>query len=151
MNILLTFTGFHDPYALGLIGGEEVPGPILSLLAVRSFDHVILFDTPNTRENTRLTRAALEAQHPSTSVEVRDVPLTDPTDYLEILAWLRRHFQEISVAYPQARYYISVASGTPQMHACWLLLAASGELPATLLNIRPRQVRHRGPAPPGGS
>jgi DNA-binding NtrC family response regulator len=137
MNILLTFTGFHDPYALGLIGGEEVPGPILSLLAVRSFDHVILFDTPNTRGNTRLTRAALEAKHPSTSVEVRDAPLHDPTDYPEILAWLRRHFQEISIAYPQARYFIAVASGTPQMHACWLLLAASGELPATLLNIRP--------------
>ena len=31
MNILLTFTGFHDPYALGLMGGEEVPGPVLSL------------------------------------------------------------------------------------------------------------------------
>ena len=38
MNILLTFTGFHDPYTLGLIGGEEVPGPILSLLSVRTFD-----------------------------------------------------------------------------------------------------------------
>ena len=137
MNILLTFTGFHDPYALGLIGGEEVPGPILSLLAVRNFDQVILFDTPNTRENTRLTKIALEVRHPNLNVAVRDLPLNDPTDYLEILAWLRQHYQEINAVHPQADYFISVASGTPQMHACWLLLAAAGELPATLLHIRP--------------
>ncbi len=137
MNILLTFTGFHDPYTLGLIGGEEVPGPILSLLSVRTFDQVILFDTPNTRENTQLTKMALEKRYPDLSVAVRDLPLNDPTDYLEILTFLRRHSQEIVTAQTMARYFISVASGTPQMHACWLLLAAAGELPATLLHIRP--------------
>ena len=137
MNILLTFTGFHDPYTLGLIGGEEVPGPILSLLSVRTFDQVILFDTPNTRENTQLTKMALEKRYPDLSVAVRDLPLNDPTDYLEILTFLRRHSQEIVTAQTMARYFISVASGTPQMHACWLLLAAGGELPATLLHIRP--------------
>ena len=72
MNILLTFTGFHDPYALGLIGGEEVPGPVLSLLAVRNFDQVILFDTPNTRESTRLTNIVLELRHPNLNVAVRN-------------------------------------------------------------------------------
>jgi DNA-binding NtrC family response regulator len=137
LNILLTFTGFHDPYARGLIGGEEVPGPILSLLSVRNFDQVILFDTPNTRENTRLTQRALAERYPDLSVAVRDVPLNDPTDYLEILSWLRRHFQEIAEAHKGAGYFVAVASGTPQMHASWLLLAAAGELPATLLNIRP--------------
>jgi transcriptional regulator with GAF, ATPase, and Fis domain len=104
---------------------------------VRKFDQVLLFDTPNTRENTRLTKMALEGRYPNLSVAIRDLPLNDPTDYLEILTWLRRHFQNIAPAPTDARYFISVASGTPQMHACWLLLAASGELPATLLNIRP--------------
>jgi len=32
---------------------------------------------------------------------------------------------------------VSVASGTPQMHACWVLLVASGEIPARILHIRP--------------
>jgi len=32
MDVLLTFTGFHDPYSKGLIGQDEQPGPILSLL-----------------------------------------------------------------------------------------------------------------------
>ena len=49
MDVLLTFTGFHDPYFKGLIDQEDQPGPILSLLATRSFDHIFLFDTPSTR------------------------------------------------------------------------------------------------------
>jgi hypothetical protein len=49
-KVLLTFTGFQDPYALGLIGEEEQPGPILSLLASKSFDRIILFSTPRTME-----------------------------------------------------------------------------------------------------
>ncbi|MGE0681282.1 MAG: hypothetical protein AB7P69_10350 [Candidatus Binatia bacterium] len=35
MKILLTFTGFRDPYAVGLIGQEEQPGRILSLTSAR--------------------------------------------------------------------------------------------------------------------
>lgn len=30
MKVLLTFTGFQDPYSIGLVGQEEQPGPILS-------------------------------------------------------------------------------------------------------------------------
>ena len=37
MKILLTFTGFHDPYAIGLLGEEEL-GPILSLVQSVGFD-----------------------------------------------------------------------------------------------------------------
>jgi hypothetical protein len=52
MKVLLTFTGFHDPYVIGLVGQEEQPGPILSLVGARSFDRVILFSTPNTEKHT---------------------------------------------------------------------------------------------------
>jgi hypothetical protein len=34
MDVLLTFTGFHDPYFKGLVDQEEQPGPILSLLSL---------------------------------------------------------------------------------------------------------------------
>ena len=59
MDILLTFTGFHDPYAVGLVGQEEQPGPVLSLVRVRSFDQVILFSTPGVEKNTLADREAL--------------------------------------------------------------------------------------------
>ncbi len=95
MNILLTFTGFNDPYSLGLVGEEEVPGPILSLIAVKKFDRLVLFSTPNTHKNTSATLQGLEKLHPGIEVEVRDLPLADPTDYLRILKGLRSHLQEI--------------------------------------------------------
>ena len=50
MNVLLTFTGFHDPFFKGLVGQEEQPGPILSLLSMRSFDRIYLFNTPKTKD-----------------------------------------------------------------------------------------------------
>jgi len=46
INILLTFTGFHDPYSLGLLGEKEQQGPVLSLIKERPFDQVYLFSTP---------------------------------------------------------------------------------------------------------
>lgn len=59
INILLTFTGFHDPYALGLLGEEQQQGPILSLIKERPFDRAYLFSTPNTAKNTTETRNVL--------------------------------------------------------------------------------------------
>lgn len=137
MDVLLTFTGFHDPYSLGLVGQEEQPGPILSLARERSFDRIILFSTPLMGKNTLATREALESLSPSPEVEVREFALDDPTDYFAILRGLRPHLREICEGAPNVDYFIAVASGTPQMHACWVLLAASGEIPARILNVRP--------------
>src|SRR4030043_1140954 len=139
MNVLLTFTGFHDPYAVGLIGQEEQAGPILSLIATIPFDRVILFSTPRTEKNTSATQDGFGSLYPKMVVEVRDVPLDDPTDYITILRALRTHIREICDSLPKSNYFIAVASGTPQMHACWVLLAACGEIPARILNIRPVQ------------
>ena len=137
MNILLTFTGFHDPYFKGLVDQEEQPGPILSLLTVHPFDQVILFDTPTTKKVTEDTKKAIARQYPKLKIEVLDINLDDPTDYRAILKGLRQHIQTIQQGHIGANFFVSVASGTPQMHACWILLTASGEIPATILHVRP--------------
>ncbi len=139
MNILLTFTGFHDPYTKGLVGEDEQTGPILSLVSAKNFDQIILFSTPNTEKNTIDTKSALSSLHQNLKIEVRYFPIEDPTNYFAILKALRPNLQEICNSFQQAKYYISVASGTPQMHACWILLAASGEIPAHILHIRPHR------------
>jgi hypothetical protein len=90
MNILLTFSGFQDPYTIGLVDQQEQPGPILSLVGAKSFDRVILISTPSTEKNTLATREALEFLHPSISIEVRDLPLHDPTDYVAVLEAIRK-------------------------------------------------------------
>ena len=139
MDILLSFTGFHDPYFKGLVGQDEQPGPILSLLSARVFDEVILFSTPSTDRITQDTKEVILSLYPDTKVEIFDLNLVDPTDYAAILRGLRTHIKKIQDISNKLDFYIAIASGTPQMHACWVLLAAAGEIPAKLLNVRPPQ------------
>jgi len=139
MNVLLTFAGFHDPYSMGLVGEEEQSGPILSLVAEKPFDQIFLFSTPDTAKNASDTAEALHSLYGNLEVNVRELYLDDPTDYISILKGLRTHFHQICEEIRKAEFFISVASGTPQMHACWLLLAASGEIPAHILHVRPRR------------
>src|SRR5262249_4117727 len=72
-------------------------------------------------------------------IELRkiSVPLQDPTDYRAILKHLRSITAGVVEEFPGAEYFVSVASGTPQMHACWVLLTTSGEFPARILQVRP--------------
>lgn len=137
MNVLLSFVGFHDPFSPGLVGDQSQPGPILSLLGARKFEKVILFSTPNTEIQTDDTLAAVAARYACIKAERRDIALNDPTSYEEILSGLRRQLRNIQDDQPEARFFIGVNSGTPQMHASWVLLIASGEIPAHLLSIRP--------------
>lgn len=137
MRMLLSFAGFHDPHSLGLVGEEEQPGPILSLANEFPFDRVVLFFTPPTSQNAIATQEALRRHHPATSAETREIPINDPTDYVSILKGLRGHFEELIDSTGKTQYFVSVASGTPQMHACWVLLVASGEIPAKILHVRP--------------
>ncbi|MGD9160126.1 MAG: RNA repair transcriptional activator RtcR family protein [Desulfobacteraceae bacterium] len=139
VKILLTFTGFQDPYSLGLVGDEEQSGPILSLLSARIFDRIVLISTPRTVNNTGQTLKALNDLYPEIIVDILDLPLEDPTDYASIMKGLRSIVKKTKAIMPDAEYSISLSSGTPQMHACWLLLAACGDIPATLLNIRPQK------------
>jgi transcriptional regulator with PAS, ATPase and Fis domain len=137
MNVLLTFTGFHDPFVPSGVEGEMDSGPILTVVGERAFDHVYLFGTPRLADKTEETRVAIRDRHPTTEVTVLEVPLKDPTNYLGILRQLRSHFKSIQTNHLGARFSISVSSGTPHMHASWILLAASGEIPAKILQSTP--------------
>ena len=85
MKVLLTFTGFHDPYSLGLVGEEQQAGPVLSLMQAKSFDHLMLISTPSTQTNAVETRDILKELLPSLGISVIHAPLNDPTDYSAIL------------------------------------------------------------------
>src|SRR5207237_10179231 len=92
-----------------------------------------LVSTPGTAALTEDTAKAIS----NVNVTIRSLHLPDPTDYLAILSELRRECSAIREKHLDAELFVATASGTPQMHACWFLLTASGELPATLLHVRP--------------
>ncbi|MGA2974990.1 MAG: RNA repair transcriptional activator RtcR family protein [Spirochaetia bacterium] len=139
MQVLLTFVGFHDPSYPSRVDGEELKGPILYLLGIRRFDRVYLFSAANTMAIARRTAAAVGETMPGTEAHIVPVDIDDPIDYIAIMAAVRSAFGRISSECQDARYAISTASGTPQMHASWLLLASTGEIPAVILQTRPPQ------------
>ncbi len=138
-KVLLTFVGFHDPHYKGAVEGEELKGPILYLLGLRSFDRVFLLTGANTLLIARATATAIAHDHPGVDAQVIQVDLDDPISYRQIIAGVRKAFRRIDAGARGAEYFISTASGTPQMHAAWLLLASSGEIPAVVLQTRPPQ------------
>jgi DNA-binding NtrC family response regulator len=134
VRVLLTFTGFHDPYCASVVDGQQQAGPIMSMLNARPADVAVLFNTPGAVKHTAATVDAVRKCYPRMTVDVKELPdLNDPTDHVLILRHLRRHVHDILGAYPDAEFFISIASGTPSMHACWLLLVAEGTLPARIL------------------
>lgn len=137
MNVLLSFTGSHDPFAPSALSGEMHAGPVLTVADSHPFSHIYLFATPRMAEQTAHTVAALRNRLPNTEIHVCDAPLGDPTNYVGILRQIRRHFKKIQAVHPEADFFIAVSSGTPHMHASWVMLAASGEIPATILQSTP--------------
>ena len=139
MNVLLSFVGFHDPYGRSVVDGQKQAGPILTALAEREFDAVVLLATPGSERSTEPTLTAIADHHPQCPATLVRLSIDDPTDYTSIFAELRRSLANIQEQFSDASLWVSVSSGTPHMHACWLMLVASGELSATLIQSRPPQ------------
>ncbi len=137
---LLTFVGYHDPYYKSPLEDEELKGPILYLLELESFDRIILVVSANLVERTKDIAQVIRESRKDIDVKIVHCDeIDDPTDYGQIFKSVRRHFRDVSADNSDTRYYIATASGTPQMHAVWLMLAASGEIPARILQARPPQ------------
>lgn len=134
---LITIVGTRDPYVDSLVEDMERTGPILGLLSHdRSFQSVVLLSQPVTKERTQRTREAIQKLFPHISVKTIDMNILDPISYSAILHEMRKAIPFILEETSNHQLYINVSSGTPQMHSCWILLAASGEIPAHIINIR---------------
>ena len=134
---LITIVGTRDPYVDSLVEDMERTGPILGLLSHdRSFQSVVLLSQPVTKERTQRTREAIQKLFPHITVKTTDMNILDPISYSAILYEMRKAIPFILEETSNHQLYINVSSGTPQMHSCWILLAASGEIPAHIINIR---------------
>jgi transcriptional regulator with AAA-type ATPase domain len=138
MDVLIAFAGPRDPYVSGLASQEE-PGPLLTLLRARRFERILLLSTPLTAAAAQASAEAVGTEMPECEVELREIPLYDHASYSEILNVLQRLAVDLRGYLPHARWYISVGSCTPEVHACWMLLAAGGEFRAQILHLRPAQ------------
>ena len=123
--------------------GEDFKDFISYLLEFMSFENVTLYDTPNLFKRTKET--VLTIQETCDSIGVRLVyckQTDDATGYGMFFTSLKKRFRVVittEAVSPHTAYYIATALGAPQMHAVWLMMAASGEIPAKILQARPPQ------------
>ncbi len=143
---LISFVGLRDPYVSDPNEDGRYKGPVLTLLDERVYARVILLVRPLRGDHAERTRQALRELHPKIALEIIEIELIDSTNHLEILTRLRVVLARIRSDAPEDEWSVSLISGTPEIHACWVLLAVAGELSAKLLNFR--RTAHNGIAGP---
>lgn len=131
LNILISFVGNNDA---GKLNGKD-DGAILTALGNRKFDEVILLWTPPTDycdyyKITNYLKAEIEIRKLCKKVTKIEFDINNPTDHNTIYPQL----VEICKALPQNNNYTAaIASGTPAMQVCWILMAESGDFTIRLI------------------
>lgn len=137
MKILFTFTGAYDK-------GLNEEGPVMTAHATFLPDLTVIFTTDKNEkspyyQNALKTQEALNSRGYRSqynfkgTVEIHNLDIKRPNDHNDILTQLREYTQKFKQKHKDAEYHILLTPGTAQIHSCWLVLAASGEIPATLI------------------
>lgn len=110
MRVLLTFTGFHDPFSMGLVGQTEQAGPILSLLV--------------TREQPMVSEVDLASIHfPHVRVRTVQLTTTEPAA-LDLDAAIRQ--SGILGDHPKLKRALEIAASLAPTSAPVLILGETG-------------------------
>jgi DNA-binding NtrC family response regulator len=116
-------------------------GPVLRLLAeterARAYDQALVLSVPR---GLSLARAlAADMREHVREVDVRAIPLDDPSDHKELFAALAPLAREIERSFPRSAWNVDVllSAGTPQAQTLWVILSQATMLRARLLQVIP--------------
>ena len=146
MNILITFVGNRDPFVEDAISGLDSDGPILTLLKERKYDRIYLFSNKNVAIQTHQLQEEIKKRKLCERVEKVYLEIIDPTNYDELLPLIWSKTAEIQEHSEKSdNFDIATSSGTPQMHATWILLRQCGRIRGHLLKITPPRIAKGAP------
>jgi len=132
-RILLSFVGTND---VDKTSGRP-GGLILTILKKRKFDEVHLLwnysevKNLSDEEMAKHVRDQVLSRGYCNTVKLHRVDCSDVTDHNEIYPKLLAVCQSLKPS-PGRRFTAAIASGTPAMQVCWILLAESGDFPVEL-------------------
>lgn len=134
-NALFSFVDLKDPFAASEIEGEGRPGPVLSILGSRHFQQLHLFHTPHAGEVAQLTQAEVNLRFPHCRTWLHRLPVSDPKDYSAVMGSLAHAVRNAATQARGYSVFVCVSSGTAEMRTAWFILASTGLLPATMLQV----------------
>ena len=127
-QVLLTFVGTND-------FNKEKDGAVLTVFKKRKFDEVHLLWNPssfmNYYEAAQYVKSEIEKRKYCKKVKIHAFECEDVTDHNEIYPLLLSFCN--SVKSKSSEFTAAIASGTPSMQACWILMAESGDFPLKLI------------------
>ena len=126
-RILLSFIGNNDCLL------PEKKGAIIAILEQRSFDRLYLLY--NDESYLRPASALLDYCRHHLDVRYQPALAADPTDYNTVYPAMYQAVRMIVSENKAAAFTISVTSGTPTMHACWIFLRQGGIIDAELIQV----------------
>jgi hypothetical protein len=134
---LLSFVGTNDQ---GKLKGDE-DGAILTTFRERSFDEVHLLWNPSNKKEINYkaiadyVAAEIKNRGLCDRVSLHEFPCADVTDHNLIYPQLLSLCKSLGTG-SNKKFTAAIASGTPAMQVCWILLAESGDFPIELVRSK---------------
>ena len=136
-NILISFVGTRDDIKL-----LKKDGPILTVLNHRKFDKVILLWTSSIKNNYDQISLNLideiKKRKLSEIIERNYIDIENVVDHNEIYPKLL-NFLKAKFNPTEDKITAAIASGTPSMQACWILIAESNDFTLELIRSNERE------------
>lgn len=130
-KVLISFIGNNDCL---LSQGKE--GAIISILKAMSFDKLyILYNSDDYLPFASQILLYCKKHFPKLVVRYMETLSLNPIDYNLVYPAMVKAVQSIrqESGLSDIEYTISLTSGTPTMHSCWVLIAQGGLIPARLI------------------
>ena len=132
IRVLLSFVGTNDKGKSS--GGSD--GAILTIFKRRSFDEVHLLWNPSNKgdfqEIAKYVRDEIVERRHCSSVTLHRFDCENVTDHNEIYPKLLTVCTSLKPSATR-KFTAAIASGTPAMQVCWILMAESGDFPLELI------------------
>ena len=130
MKILLTFIGNNDCFP------NEKPGAILSVLRQIRFDKMyLLYNHERYLKPAAEVRRYCEIHFSKLKIACQKALSENPADYNTVYPAMYKAVRKILKQNRSAKYTISLSSGTPTMHSCWIFLRQGGVIDAELIQV----------------
>jgi hypothetical protein len=134
---LITAVGNRDPFGTPFDKPEELSeGPVLTAFRKVVPDIVCMIATKETIENALRTKVMIEGMTTEKClVEIKETEIDNPTDYDRLYISILNIIQEIEGLIEGKEVFLSLSSGTPQMHVIFINLLQKNKIKAYPIQV----------------
>ncbi|MDM8539101.1 RNA repair transcriptional activator RtcR family protein, partial [Desulfobacterales bacterium HSG17] len=128
MKNFLSFIGNNDCFL------PEKTGAVISVLQQMRFDRAyLLYNHEKYLKPGSEIQRYCRKHFPGLKIILQEVPALNPTDYNLLYPAMYSAVKKILKQNKKGEYTISLSSGTPAMHSCWIFLVQGGVIDAKMI------------------